>query len=110
MKYRNRHVLRGDLEFKIEDKFFVGISYRYQSAFENIDIQFFDAIPGVEKQFRDGKNSGHTFDIRAGIPVNELLDFTVQVRNITNTIYMGRPADLSPPRSVQIQFTYDLDM
>jgi outer membrane receptor protein involved in Fe transport len=110
MKYRNRHVVRGDLEFQIKDKVYFGVSYRYQSVFENIDVQFFDAIPGVEKQFREGKNSGHIFDIRAGVPVNELLDLTVQIKNITNTIYMGRPADLSPPRSVHIQFTYDLDM
>jgi iron complex outermembrane receptor protein len=110
MKYRNRHVIRGDIEYQIKDKVYFGISYRYQSAFENIDIQFFDAINGVESQFKTGKNSGHIFDIRAGVPVNELLDLTLQVRNITNTIYMGRPADLSPPRSVHIQFTYDLDM
>ena len=112
MKYRNRNVIRADFEYQLTDKFFFGISYRYQSAFENVDMIFLEdrVINGVKKQFREGKNSGHIFDIRAGVPVNELLDLTIQIKNITNTIYMGRPADLSPPRSVHIQFTYDLDM
>jgi outer membrane receptor for ferric coprogen and ferric-rhodotorulic acid len=111
MKYRNRHVIRGDIEYQIKDKVYFGVSYRYQSAFENVDAFFLESIfNGVNEQYRSGKNSGHIFDIRAGVPVNELLDLTIQVRNITNTIYMGRPADLSPPRSVHIQFTYDLDM
>ena len=61
---------------------------------------------GVNQQYRSGQISGHVFDVRAGMPINEKLDIMVQVRNVTQQIFMGRPADMSAPRMYQFQLNY----
>ena len=107
MKYRNRHIIRADVEYRIK-LYTVGLSYRYESGFENVDRIFLNdnVIMGVNQQYRSGQISGHVFDVRAGMPINEKLDIMVQVRNVTQQIFMGRPADMSAPRMYQFQLNY----
>ena len=107
MKYRNRHIIRADVEYRIK-LYTVGLSYRYESGFENVDRIFLNdnVIMGVNQQYRNGQISGHVFDVRAGMPINEKLDIMVQVRNVTQQIFMGRPADMSAPRMYQFQLNY----
>jgi len=107
MKYRNRHIIRGDIEYKFQ-KYTFGFSYRYESGFENVDKIFLEeaVIKGVSPQYRNGKIDAHIFDLRAGMPFNENVDLMVQVRNLTQQIYMGRPADMSAPRMYQFQLNY----
>ena len=107
MKYRNRHIIRGDIEYKFQ-KYTFGFSYRYESGFENVDKIFLEeaVIKGVSPQYRNGKIDAHIFDLRAGMPLNENVDLMVQVRNLTQQIYMGRPADMSAPRMYQFQLNY----
>ncbi len=110
MKYRNRHIIRGDLEYRL-NTYTIGLSYRYESGFENVDNIFLedDVIMGVNQQYRIGQISGHVFDVRAGMPINENVDIMLQVRNITQQIFMGRPADMSAPRMYQFQLNYNLN-
>ncbi len=107
MKYRNRHIIRADAEYKVK-AYTLGLSYRYESGFENVDRIFLEdnVIPGVRNQYRNGQISGHIFDVRFGFPVNENLDMFLQVRNTTQQIFMGRPADMSAPRMYQFQLNY----
>ena len=107
MKYRNRHIIRGDLEYRL-NTYTIGLSYRYESGFENVDNIFLEdnVIMGVNQQYRIGQISGHVFDVRAGMPINENVDIMLQVRNITQQIFMGRPADMSAPRMYQFQLNY----
>ena len=105
LKYRNRHVFRADVQM-IFGLFELGYSQKYQSAFENIDAAFLFFIQGVENAYRNGKNSGWISDIRAGYQVNENIKFQIQVSNLTQSIYMGRPADLNAPRFYQMQINY----
>ncbi len=105
LKYRNRNVFRADIQFNL-GLFECGFSQKYQSAFENIDAAFLLFIQGVENAYRNGKNEGWITDIRAGYQLNESIKLLFQVNNLTQTIYMGRPADLSPPRFYQMQINY----
>lgn len=107
MKYRNRHILRGDIEYR-NNGFTFGVSYRYESGFENVDgIFLFDnVVAGVNNQYRKGAIDAHIWDIRFGLPINESVDVLFQVRNATQQIFMGRPADLSAPRLYQFQLNY----
>ena len=109
MKYRNRHIIRGDVEYNV-NPFVLGISYRYESGFENVDKIFLEdaVIKGVSDQYRNGKIDAHIFDLRAGVTLNKNLDFMVQIRNLTQQLYMGRPADMSAPRMYQIQLNYKI--
>jgi len=47
-------------------------------------------------------------DIRGGMQVNQSIDLMLQVRNVTQAIFMGRPADMSAPRMYQLMLTYHL--
>jgi outer membrane receptor protein involved in Fe transport len=107
MKYRNRHIIRADVEYRFK-LYTLGLSYRYESGFENVDRIFLEdnVIMGVNNQYRSGPIDGNVFDLRAGMPVNENLDLMIQVRNVTQRIFMGRPADMSAPRMYQFQLTY----
>ncbi len=105
LKYRNRHVFRADIQLNL-GLFEFGLSQKYQSAFENIDAAFLVLINGIENAYRNGKNEGWVTDIRAGYQINESIKLLLQVNNLTQTIYMGRPADLSPPRFYQMQINY----
>jgi outer membrane receptor for ferrienterochelin and colicins len=107
MKYRNRHIIRTDVEYHLKNIVF-GVSYRYESGFENIDRAFTEPgfINGLDIQYRSGKIDGHIFDLRAGMPLNDAVDIMVQVRNVTQQIFMGRPANMSAPRLFQFQLNY----
>lgn len=110
MKYRNRHIARADIEYNHLNGWVMGLSYRYQSGFENMDFAFLQPaiIQGVNTQYRNGAIDGHVIDIRGGMQVNQSIDLILQVRNVTQAIFMGRPADMSAPRMYQLMLTYHL--
>jgi hypothetical protein len=105
LKYRNRHVFRGDIQFSLGD-FEIGFSQKYQSAFENIDFSFLTLIDGVNSNWKSGNNAGLITDIRAGYRLNESIKIQLQTSNVTQNIFMGRPADLNAPRFYQMQLNY----
>lgn len=104
LKYRYRHLFKGDIEFN-PGKFMIGVSSRYNSFMENIDAVFESdfTIPGV-RAYRERHDYGDwVFDLRTGYRVTEHFRFGVLVRNLFNHEYMGRPADMQPPRTYNIQ-------
>ncbi|NMD02279.1 MAG: hypothetical protein GYA71_03300 [Bacteroidales bacterium] len=41
----------------------------------------------------------------AGYSLNERLKFSLAVKNITNTEYMGRPGDIQPQRNCSLRLS-----
>jgi len=104
LKYRYKHLFKGDIEFN-PGHLMIGLSSRYNSFMENIDAVFeSDAtIPGV-KDYREKHYYGDwVFDFRIGYRVTEHFRFAVIVRNLFNHEYMGRPADMQAPRNYTLQ-------
>ncbi len=104
LKYRYRHLFKGDIEFN-PGKFMIGFSSRFNSFMENIDAVFESeaTIPGV-KNYRDHHHYGDwVFDFRFGYRVSENFRLSTIVRNVFNHEYMGRPADMQAPISYTLQ-------
>ncbi len=104
LKYRYRHTFKGDIEFN-PGKFLAGMSVRYNSFMENIDAVFESdgTIPGVEHYRQIHDYGDWVFDLRAGYRVSGNFRIIINVKNMFNHEYMGRPADMQPPRSYTIQ-------
>ncbi len=106
LKYRFRHMLKGDVELSYHRLAF-GVSYRYTSRMENIDKIFVSGL--LDFAFRPGLGIGHyrqyhrhgdqIVDIRTSYRVAKNLTAAFIVKNLFNYIYMQRPADMQPPRT-----------
>lgn len=104
LKYRYRHTAKGDVELGYK-KISFGVSCRYNSYMENIDRFFVDAIPGV-KEYRQKHHTGDiVYDARIAWQLNKTAKLGFIVNNVFNREYMGRPADLQPPRTFALQLT-----
>lgn len=126
LKYRNRHLYKGDIQFDYK-KFSVGYSVRYFSFMENIDRRFtqsilheyntgslnfdspmFYVLPGL-KEYRNIHHSGTwVSDIRLSYQVSKILKVSGIVNNIDNVEYSTRPGDVRPPRMFILQLQFKL--
>jgi iron complex outermembrane receptor protein len=111
MKYRFRHLIRADVQCSWKNLEF-GLSYRYNSRMTNIDGAFTKGIlsyfiTGIQSAL-DQSGIAHIFDARAAYRVNERWKINAQVTNLFNREYVGRPCDLRPPRSFQLQAVWTL--
>jgi iron complex outermembrane receptor protein len=110
LKYRRKHSAKisFDADWK---KFEAGISLYAKSKILNIDDAFVNPItresflPGFYEYWL-GHNTGHfLIDAMAGYNLNEKLKFSLAVKNITNTEYMGRPGDIQPQRNYSLRLS-----
>ncbi|MBL0342150.1 MAG: TonB-dependent receptor [Bacteroidetes bacterium] len=104
LKYRYRHLFKGDIELN-PGNFMIGLSSRFNSFMENIDAVFESeaTIPGV-KDYREKHYYGDwAFDFRFGYRVTQNFKVSAIVRNLFNHEYMGRPADMQAPRNYTLQ-------
>jgi len=111
MKYRFQHLIRADLQCSWKNLEF-GLSYRYNSRMTNIDGAFTKGIlswfiTGIQRSM-DQLGSAHIFDARVAYKVNDKWKVNAQVSNLFNREYLGRPCDLRPPRSFQLQAVWTL--
>jgi iron complex outermembrane receptor protein len=103
LKYRYRHTFKGDAEAIFFSRIVFGVSVRYNSYMENIDLAFNAFIPGVE-HYRDNHQYGDwVFDNRIIFKLTDQIDLGLITKNVFNHEYMGRPADMQPPRSFTVQ-------
>lgn len=101
LKYRFRNMFKFDSESRYRN-WVAGFSLRYYSRIENIDKIFELAVPGV-KAYRERQPAGSLItDVRLGYEFNSQLTLMCNVRNLFNTEFMTRPADLQPPRTFLI--------
>jgi iron complex outermembrane receptor protein len=105
LKYRYKHTFKADIEVT-PGKFTLGMSSRYNSFMENIDAVFESLIPGV-KQYRERHDYGDwVFDGRLGYSFTENVSFWFICDNLFNHEYMGRPADMMPPRTYTFKASF----
>lgn len=109
LKYRFRNLVKADVQFDYK-KFGTGLSFRYNSFMRNIDPLFEDTIanvvPGLYKYRRAHNKGDYVFDYRVGYQFTEQMRISFIINNILNREYMIRPADMQPPRTFQIQFSF----
>jgi iron complex outermembrane receptor protein len=105
LKYRYEHTAKADLELGYK-RFTLGGSCRYNSYMKNIDRFFVDPLSGINgiKEYRlKNKNGDIVFDARLSYQMNKMAKVGFIVNNVFNYEYIGRPADMQPPRSYAIQ-------
>ena len=122
LKYRNRHLVKGDIQLDYK-KISIGWSVRYYSFMENIDRRFVQSIyheyndpstnwdlidatyilPGLPAYREKHKNGDWIHDFRASCQVTKELKMSFIVNNVFNREYTLRPGDVRPPRMFMIQ-------
>lgn len=108
LKYRRRHLLKGDLEANFW-KVFSGINVVYNSRMINVDEVFLDPftgnllLPGFPQYWEDNARSYTLIDFRLGWNITEMIRLTAILRNAFNVEYLGRPGDIGAPRNFTIQ-------
>jgi iron complex outermembrane receptor protein len=109
LKYRYRHSAKGDVEMMI-NKYNAGLTITYQSFIERIDEAFEMTILGQEffpglKEYREENDKGSVVvDLRAGWQITPSSGINLNIKNIFNREYMGRPGDIQPPRNISLQY------
>jgi outer membrane receptor for ferrienterochelin and colicins len=112
LKYRFRTMWRADLQCAGR-KWELGISYRYNSAIENIDKAFVALpvnlfIPDVQKGRDAGSQGVGYVDLRAAWKPRTGTRLAFIVNNAGNREFMARPADIRAPRSFQLQLLHEI--
>jgi iron complex outermembrane receptor protein len=109
LKYRFNHLVKADIEASWKG-ISVGVSARYNSFMNNIDIVFeqeltagVSILPGL-KEYREENNKGAlVFDFRTGYNFAEHYRVGFIINNLLNAEYVTRPGDIQAPRSFILQ-------
>jgi iron complex outermembrane receptor protein len=113
LKYRRKHLFKSDLEISFR-KWYAGINFQYNSIMIRVDEAFVHdffgnvILPGFPDYWRENRHGYFLSDLRLGWNLNEHYRISVQMKNLFNVEYLGRPGDLGPPRqlSLQLKFTF----
>ncbi|MCK6648219.1 MAG: TonB-dependent receptor [Bacteroidia bacterium] len=119
LKYRFKHMIKADLEFKLFTKLGIGFSYRYYSRMQNIDKAFteieqltHDASPYLAEikavDYWKTHDGFHVFDARASFQMNEKQKLSLICNNLLNTDYSLRPLKIESPRTIALQYILTL--
>lgn len=120
LKYRFLHNVKGDIEFTFFKKLGVGVSVKYFSKIENMDIVIQDFeeltqdltfIQDIEYMdfYNSHRHGNWIFDARISYNVNEKHKLAVISANIANRTYSLRPLKIEQPRTIMLQYTFKLD-
>lgn len=117
LKYRFKHMVKGDIEFKIF-RFGLGFSYRGYSKMNNIDRAFQDVetLTGDSPFFDPIKAVNywktHTwiqiFDARLSYKISDKHKVSIVCNNLLNTAYSLRPMKIEAPRTTSLQYVLTL--
>ena len=108
LKYRRRHLVKMDLEADL-GHLFAGVNFQYYSRMIRVDEVFLDPLignlllPGFPDYWEEHARGYALTDLRLGWDISEVVRLTVNVRNVFNVEYLGRPGDIGPPRSATLQ-------
>ena len=115
LKYRFKHLVKLDIQATYK-KFSLGISLRYNSFMENIDLMFEEPIltdagqqfilPGLREYRKNNSNGALVFDSRFIYHITKEMKLNLIVNNLFNAEYVSRPADLQAPRNFLLQLQY----
>ena len=114
LKYRSPHVFRFDVQVSGQ-KFFGGLSARYQTALRNFDKAFIEfeeqGFCGMgRKQWLDeNPELPWIFDARIGREWTNGHKLSLVISNLTNAEYSIRPLAMEAPRLTSLMYTYQID-
>jgi len=103
LKYRNRHLIKVDVESGYKN-LLLGIDFRYYSKLESLDTIFVAVIPGMTDYNASRSGNEFTFNVRAGYDFGKYGQVTLIVNNLTNRFYTLRFARAEPPRNITLQY------
>lgn len=109
LKYRRKHSAK--ISWSAEwRKFDIGLNFFFNSKILNIDDVFLTTpiLPGFDEYWPEHNNGYGLLDGSLGYRMNEKLNISLALKNITNTEYMGRPGDIQPQRNVSLRFSGNL--
>lgn len=103
LKYRNRHLIKLDVESGYKKALF-GIDFRYYSRIESMDTLFVAIIPGMTDYTNSRSGNEYFINLRAGYDFGKYGQLTFIVSNLTNRFYTLRFARAEPPRNFTLQY------
>ncbi len=106
LKYRRKHsgIISCNTLWKKLD---AGLSFYFRSKILNIDDVFLNTsiIPGFSEYWPSHNKGYCLLDGTLGYKINDKFIISLAVKNLTNTVYMGRPADIQPQRNFSLRFS-----
>lgn len=110
LKYRRKH--NAKISLGIEwNKFEFGLNGYARSKTLDVDDVFLNPetreqiLPGFFLYWQE-KNKGYLLlDVNAGYRFSDAFTLSLAVKNITNTVYMGRPGDIQPHRNFSLRLS-----
>ena len=113
LKYRFKHLVRFDTEASYK-KLSLGVSARYNSKTENVDLAFVDLdrqglLPtGIDYWLEERNNGDVVFDARIAYKITPKIRGSLIVNNLLNREYALRPLSIESPRLTTLQIALDL--
>ncbi len=113
LKYRYRHSVKGAAEVGWRG-WSTGTTLVYRSFMERVDSVFIDPfignliLPGYPDYRKNHTRGQVIVDLRAGYAFEKGVRVYLLCKNLFNREYMGRPGDLRPPRTLEMQFVMRL--
>ena len=110
LKYRNKHM--GKIDFQVDyKKIAFGMSLRYMSFMENVDLVFtvplagsIEILPGYG-DYRNARKTGDAIcDARLSFAVTKSSRLSILMNNVFNREYSNRPGNVLPPRTIICQY------
>jgi len=113
LKYRNKHMAKIDFQLDYK-KIAFGLSTRYTSFMENVDLVFTipligstEIIPGYG-DYRNARQTGDiVFDARFAINISKESKISFLVNNLLNREYSNRPGNVLAPRTIIAQYSFN---
>lgn len=110
LKYRRKHSAK--LSLGIEwNKIEIGLNGYTRSKTLDVDDVFLNPetreqiLPGFFVYWQENNRGYFLLDGNAGYTFSDAFTLSLAVKNITNTIYMGRPGDIQPHRNFSLRLT-----
>lgn len=114
LKYRSPHVVRFDMQLSGQ-KFFGGVSARYQTALHNFDEAFIEFEEqgfvewGVQQWLDEHPDLPWIIDARIGREWPNGHKLSLIINNLANAEYAIRPMAMESPRLTSLMYTYQID-
>ncbi len=108
LKYRYRHEVKGSFQTGCRG-WSAGATLVYRSFMERVDSVFTDPfignliLPGYPAYRQEHTGGQVTLDVRAGYAFDRKVQVSLISKNVLNGECMGRPGDLLPPRTLEME-------
>ncbi len=108
LKYRYRHAVKGSAEGTWRN-WTAGMTMVWRSFMERVDSVFVDPflgnliLPGYPEYRENHRRGRAVFDLRTGYLFEKKWRLYLVCKNLFNEEVMGRPGDIRPPRTIEMQ-------